>query len=275
MERAMWRWVTWAISWASTPASSLSSSVASIRPVCTPMKPPGRANALMLGSSTTKNSKSCSPSLACATSRWPTASIYSVIWGSSTTVPRRLSSRMMARPMRASSDFGSMALAGLPMSGRSSAASRGPPLASIAASGASSSIVLAARAASLRRSANMECKTMAGILRSHYTPAARGGPSGSVSGRYDGARASGELPGRLQHFLGVALHLHLAPFPAQFALVVDQEGAALDTHHLAPVHVLLLDHVELAADLLLGIGQQVEGELVLGAEFLVGGDRVP
>ena len=45
--RAMWRCVTCATSCASTPASSLSFAVSSSSPECTPMKPPGSANALI------------------------------------------------------------------------------------------------------------------------------------------------------------------------------------------------------------------------------------
>ena len=57
IERAMCRWVTCAISCASTPASSLSLSVAVSSPALTPMKPPGRAKALMSESLTTKKVK--------------------------------------------------------------------------------------------------------------------------------------------------------------------------------------------------------------------------
>ena len=53
--RAMWCWVTCPISCPSTLASSESLPATASRPVCTPMKPPGRAKALMLSSRTTKN----------------------------------------------------------------------------------------------------------------------------------------------------------------------------------------------------------------------------
>ncbi len=56
--RAMWRWVTWPISWPSTLASSDSLWDVTTRPVCTPMKPPGSANALSIGSRMMKNTKS-------------------------------------------------------------------------------------------------------------------------------------------------------------------------------------------------------------------------
>lgn len=69
--RAMWRCVTWATSWAITPASSDSLWAARIRPVCTPILPPGIAKALRLLSSTPKNWKgSPAPSLT-ATRRPP------------------------------------------------------------------------------------------------------------------------------------------------------------------------------------------------------------
>ena len=69
--RAMCRCVTWEISCASTPASSDSVCAASNSPVWTPMKPPGSAKALMLGSSMAKNSKPIPGSLLTATSRAP------------------------------------------------------------------------------------------------------------------------------------------------------------------------------------------------------------
>ncbi len=62
MERAMCRWVTWAISCARTPASSLSDTVAVTRPALTPIKPPGSAKALIPESLTTKKLKRCPPS---------------------------------------------------------------------------------------------------------------------------------------------------------------------------------------------------------------------
>ena len=42
--------------------------------------------------------------------------------------------------------------------------------------------------------------------------------------------------------------LHAAPFPAQHALGVDEESAAIDSHVLAAVQALFLDHVEQLAD---------------------------
>src|SRR5688572_3757432 len=48
----------------------------------------------------------------------------------------------------------------------------------------------------------------------------------------------------VEHGLRVAGHLDLAPGLRDAALGVDEERAALDAHDLAPVHVLLVDHVE-------------------------------
>ena len=81
--RAMCRWVTCAISCASTEAISDSLSVALISPVCTPMKPPGRAKALIVGSRTANNSKSWRAPGKAAASCAPMPFRYSAISGSS------------------------------------------------------------------------------------------------------------------------------------------------------------------------------------------------
>ena len=73
--RIRWRWLTWAISWASTAASSPSLSVFLIRPVCMPIFPSGPANALMVGLSTTKNSKFFAVISDCVASRSPSVCI--------------------------------------------------------------------------------------------------------------------------------------------------------------------------------------------------------
>ncbi len=57
MLRAMWRCVMCDSSCASTEASSSREAVIAINPRCTPMKPPGSANALTLRSRTRKGSK--------------------------------------------------------------------------------------------------------------------------------------------------------------------------------------------------------------------------
>src|SRR3546814_267132 len=78
----------------------------------------------------------------------------------------------------------------------------------------------------------------------------------------------------IEHRLRVAGNPDLAPGLRDAALRVDQEGAALDAHDLAPVHVLLVDHVEGAAQRLVGVADQVEAEALLRAEVLVRPDRV-
>src|ERR1700744_5134914 len=66
---------------------------------------------------------------------------------------------------------------------------------------------------------------------------------------------------RFKYFLHVSVYLHLAPFAPQYTRRVDEERAALDSHVLAPVHGLFLDHIKQPADLLVGIGQQRIGQL--------------
>ncbi len=72
----------------------------------------------------------------------------------------------------------------------------------------------------------------------------------------------------------MTLDLYLAPFLAKLALLVDQEGAAFDTHELSPVKGLFLDDVELAAEFFVRIRQQLKGKLVLCFELLVRGNAV-
>src|SRR5580658_9947565 len=74
---------------------------------------------------------------------------------------------------------------------------------------------------------------------------------------------------RFKYFLHVSVDLHLAPFAAQDACGVEQEGAAFDTHVFASIQGFFLDHIKLPADLLSGIGQQRVGQLFLQAELLV------
>ena len=119
IERAMWRWVTCAISCASTPASSPSLRVAVTSPALTPMNPPGSANALMPASLIAKNVKRCAPSCALLASRMPSDCRYSVTSGSSTIWPASRRLRTIIRPILYSSMSDSVVLAGVPMSGRS------------------------------------------------------------------------------------------------------------------------------------------------------------
>src|SRR5690606_36738304 len=70
----------------------------------------------------------------------------------------------------------------------------------------------------------------------------------------------------LQHRLHMARHLHAAPFAAQHAVLVDQEGAAVHAHVFPAVELLQLDHVEQLAQLLLLVGDQLEGKALFGLE---------
>src|SRR5687768_1378005 len=78
-----------------------------------------------------------------------------------------------------------------------------------------------------------------------------------------------ELPGRGQNFPGVPLDADLAPFAADRALRVDQERAALDAHHLAPVHVLLPPCSEQRGDRVVLVRAELERELHLVLELAV------
>src|SRR5208282_1186502 len=80
--------------------------------------------------------------------------------------------------------------------------------------------------------------------------------------------------GRRQYLLRVAVHLHAAPLAPEHARSVEQERAALDAEHLATVHVLLADHVELPADGLPSIREQIERQAHLLAKLLVRTDAV-
>src|SRR5690606_12187698 len=86
--------------------------------------------------------------------------------------------------------------------------------------------------------------------------------------RLSGA-CSVEVEEGVEDFLGMACNLHLAPFAAQYTITIDQERAAVDAHVLAAVQALLADHVELPAQLLFRIAEQVKGQRLLVAEFLV------
>src|SRR5690554_7018592 len=69
--------------------------------------------------------------------------------------------------------------------------------------------------------------------------------------------------------------LDLAPFAAQYAFAVDQEGAAFDTFVLLAIQLLLADHIEQAAQGFISIADQLEGEALFGAEVLMGAQTVP
>ena len=67
---------------------------------------------------------------------------------------------------------------------------------------------------------------------------------------------------------GVVLGAHLlAPDDAlYFVLGIDDEGRALGTHVLASVHALLDPGTEEFVELDVGVGDEAEGQIILGAE---------
>src|SRR5690606_26322277 len=73
----------------------------------------------------------------------------------------------------------------------------------------------------------------------------------------------------LEHLVDVSRDLHAAELAAQGAAPVEDERRALDAHVGAPVERLLADHAERAAELLVGIGDELERETVLRLEALV------
>ena len=70
------------------------------------------------------------------------------------------------------------------------------------------------------------------------------------------------------------MHFHPAPFAQQPALLIDDEGAALDAADLSPVQELVLHHAERLAGGLVAVGQELERKLLLGLEVLVRFQRV-
>src|SRR5215831_4599692 len=77
-----------------------------------------------------------------------------------------------------------------------------------------------------------------------------------AAGSESGCRSVGFNKG--EHLLSVARDLDASPLAPYHALVVDDEGAAFDAAHLAPVHVLHLHDAELLAHLLALVRQQLE-----------------
>src|SRR5699024_412162 len=78
-----------------------------------------------------------------------------------------------------------------------------------------------------------------------------------------------------QHLGGMAVDLDPAPDAAHRTLAIDEESAALDADALLAVHVLFLEHAVGLAYGFVGVGNQVEREIVFGLEFFVLGERVP
>src|SRR5690606_22162481 len=75
---------------------------------------------------------------------------------------------------------------------------------------------------------------------------------------------------RFKHLCGVSVHLDLAPLLPEFPFLIDQERAAFYAEKLAPVKCLLADHVELPAQRLVRIREQVERQFQLFLELFVG-----
>ena len=78
----------------------------------------------------------------------------------------------------------------------------------------------------------------------------------------------------VEHRIGMAGNLQLAPGLHDAALRGNQEGAAFDAAHLLAVHVLQLDHIEGAAERLVAVTDQREAESLLGAEVVMRFHRV-
>ena len=68
--------------------------------------------------------------------------------------------------------------------------------------------------------------------------------------------------------------LHLAPFLSQFAVLVNEEGTPHNAHELPAVERFFLDDVELFAELLVRIRNEIKGKALLFPEFLVRGNAV-
>src|SRR6185312_3772402 len=78
----------------------------------------------------------------------------------------------------------------------------------------------------------------------------------------------------VEHFLRVAGDFHLAPFPYEFAVGVDQERAAHHAHVALAVQHLFMDHVERPAPGFVGVGHQREGQRLFFREPGMRGDRI-
>src|SRR4051812_16044665 len=68
---------------------------------------------------------------------------------------------------------------------------------------------------------------------------------------------------RGDHFLGVALRLHLVPYLLDDALLIQQEGRALDSHIGPAVVELLYPSVAGFGELMIDVGEQREVEIEL------------
>ena len=77
-----------------------------------------------------------------------------------------------------------------------------------------------------------------------------------------------------KHGFGMTGDFHPAPLLGDAAVGGDQEGAADHAQHLAPVHVLFVDHVEGPAQRFVAIADQRKLEPLFGAEVVVRFHRV-
>src|SRR5690606_28366853 len=78
-----------------------------------------------------------------------------------------------------------------------------------------------------------------------------------------------------KHFGNMAGHFDLAPLLRQLAVLVDQEGAALNAHEFLAVHFLKLDHVEQLAQGAILVAEQLERKLLLALEVVVTASGCP
>ena len=75
----------------------------------------------------------------------------------------------------------------------------------------------------------------------------------------------------------MAFRLHLVEDVGDLAIRADDEGSALDAHHLLAIHFLFLHDAEGVGDLLILVGQQGVGQIVFFLKLFlplrrVGGD---
>ncbi len=77
-----------------------------------------------------------------------------------------------------------------------------------------------------------------------------------------------------QHFLSMAFGLDLLEDVLNLSVGADHECGPGDAHHFSPIHVLLAQDAEGDGDLLVGIGQQREGKIVLLRKFFLRTGRV-
>ena len=67
----------------------------------------------------------------------------------------------------------------------------------------------------------------------------------------------------------MALGLDLGKDVGDAAVGADNERGTLDAHHFVAVHVLFFDHAEGLTDLLVGVGEQGVGQVVLSLELFL------